>query len=109
MKIRKGDLVEVIAGADSGRRASVLRVNLKKNQVLVEGVHQVYKHLRRDRKNPQGGRIQKESPIDASNVLVVCAKCDKGVRVGYRLNEDGSKVRVCAKCDTPIASGKSGK
>jgi large subunit ribosomal protein L24 len=109
MKIHKGDLVEVIAGADRKKRGSVMRVNLKKNQVLVEGMHQVYKHLRRDRKNPQGGRIQKESPIDASNVLVVCAKCDQGVRIGYRLNEDGSKVRVCKKCNTQIASGKSGK
>jgi large subunit ribosomal protein L24 len=109
MKIRKGDLVEVVAGADRGRRASVMRVIHKKNQVVVEGVHQVYKHLRRDRKNPQGGRLQKEAPIDASNVLVVCAKCDAGVRVGYRVNEDGTKVRVCKKCQAQIGAAKSGK
>ena len=109
MKIHKGDLVEVICGADRGRRAPVMRVILKKNQVVVEGVHQVYKHLRRDRKNPQGGRLQKESPIDVSNVLVVCTKCDAGVRIGYRVNEDGSKVRVCKKCQTQVGAGKSGK
>ena len=103
MHIRKGDLVEVILGNDRGKRATVMLVNRKKNELVVEGVGQVYKHLRRDRRNPQGGRLQKEAPIDASNVMLVCTKCDKAVRVGYRRNDDGTKVRVCRKCHAELA------
>lgn len=104
MKIRKGDTVEVAAGADKGRRAKVLQVMPKRGQLLVEGVNQVYKHLRRDRKNPQGGRLQKEAPVDISNVLVVCSKCNAGVRIGYQTKPNGTKVRVCKKCNAEIGT-----
>lgn len=104
MKIRKGDTVEVVAGADKGRRAKVLEVLSKRNKLLVEGVNQVYKHLRRDRKNPQGGRLQKEAPVDVSNVLVVCPKCNTGVRTGYQIKTNGTKVRVCKKCNAEIGT-----
>ena len=102
MRVRKGDLVEVMAGDDRGKKAAVLRILTRKNKVLVEGVNQVYKHLRRDRKNPQGGRLQKEAPIAISNVLPVCPKCNKGVRIGYQVKEDGKKVRVCRSCKSEI-------
>jgi large subunit ribosomal protein L24 len=98
MHIRKGDLVEVISGVARGKKATVRRVLPKKRQVVVEGVNQVYKHLRRDRKNPQGGRLQKEAPMDASNVLLVCPKCNRGVRTGRLVKPDGTKVRVCKRC-----------
>lgn len=104
MHVRRGDVVEVIAGNDRGKRAKVMRVNRKKNQLLAEGVNQVYKHLRRDRKNPQGGRLQKEAPIDISNVQLVCTKCDRGVRIGMRVNKDGKKVRFCRKCQSELGS-----
>ena len=74
MNIRKGDVGEVIAGNDRGKRATVMEVNPRRNQLVVEGVNQVHKHLRRDRRNPQGGRLQKEAPVDASNVLLVCSR-----------------------------------
>ena len=106
MKIRKGDTVEVLTGNDRGRRAQVMQVLPKKNQLVVEGVNQVYKHLRRDRRNPQGGRLQKEAPIDASNVRVVCPKCDAGVRVGVRVKDDGSKVRICRKCQGELSGAR---
>ena len=102
MHIRKGDLVEVIAGEGRGKKAAVRRVLVSKGQVVVEGVNQVYKHLRRDRKNPQGGRLQKEAPIDASNVMLVCPKCSRGVRVGRQIKDDGSKVRVCKSCKAEL-------
>lgn len=102
MHVHKGDTVEVIAGNDRGKRATVMRAMPAKNQVVVEGVNQVYKHLRRDRRNPQGGRLQKEAPIDASNVLPVCPACDAGVRVGYRVKDNGTKVRICAKCKAEL-------
>lgn len=102
MRVLKGDLVEVITGEDRGKKASVLRILPRKDKVVVEGVNQVYKHLRRDRKNPQGGRLQKEAAIPMSNVLPVCPKCDKGVRVGYLAKEAGKKVRVCRTCKTEV-------
>jgi len=102
MRVRKGDTVEVIAGEDRGRRATVLRVMPSKNKVLVEGVNEVYKHLRRDRRNPQGGRLQKEAPIDLSKVQPVCPKCNRGVRVGVAVRDNGKKVRVCRSCQSEI-------
>lgn len=102
MHVRKGDMVEVVGGEDRGRRATVMQVIPKKNQVIVEGVNEVYKHLRRDRRNPQGGRLQREAPVDASNVMLVCTKCDQKTRVGYREAANGKKVRVCRKCDAEL-------
>ncbi|MBN2583597.1 MAG: 50S ribosomal protein L24 [Planctomycetes bacterium] len=108
MRIRKGDLVEIIAGADrtqdtSRRRvATVLRVMPKQGKVLVEGMNTVSKHVRPSRKNPQGGRLEVEAPIAISNVMPVCSKCNQGVRVGYRVGSDGVKVRYCKKCDAVL-------
>jgi large subunit ribosomal protein L24 len=92
-KIRKGDTVEVITGKDLGKRGEVLRVDPGKCKVLVQGVNQVYKHLRPSREHPQGGRIQKEMPMAVSNVMVVDPKTDKPTRVGFRLLPDGGKER----------------
>jgi large subunit ribosomal protein L24 len=102
MHIRRDDMVEVIAGDDAGMRAKVLRVDGRKGRVIVEGVNRVYRHLRRSRKNPQGGRLEIEAPIDLSNLLVVCPKCDKGVRLGLKVEADGKKRRVCRKCGNDL-------
>jgi large subunit ribosomal protein L24 len=99
MHIRRDDTVVVIAGDDKGTRAKVLRVDTQKRRAIVEGVNRVYKHLKRSRKNPQGGRLEIEAPIQVSNLQVVCPKCDKGVRTGIRVDPDGSKkFRVCRRC-----------
>jgi len=71
MYIRKDDVVEVIAGDDKGTRGKVLKVLREKGQVVVEGVNRVYRHLRPSKRNPQGGRLSKEMPVDASNVQLV--------------------------------------
>ncbi|NLF31974.1 MAG: 50S ribosomal protein L24 [Planctomycetes bacterium] len=92
-KIRKGDTVEVIAGKDLGKRGEVLRVDPRRNKVLVQGVNRVYKHMRPSRQYPQGGRIQKEMPLAISNVMVVDPKTDAPTRVGFRINGDGVKER----------------
>ena len=97
MKIKVDDLVEVIAGNDRGVRGKVIAVNKEKSTVIVEGVNKVYKHIRRSQKNPQGGRLSKEMPVSASNLMVVCTKTGKPTRVGVRYLEDGSKDRY-AKC-----------
>jgi len=106
MLIKTGDIVEVRTGNDRGTRAKVLAVKAAKDggkpghggSVVVEGVNRVYRHIKRSQKNPQGGRLSKEMPIDASNVLYVCTACGKAARLGTKLTADGSKVRVCRKC-----------
>src|SRR6201987_242785 len=98
MLIRKGDMVRVIAGDDAGSTARVLRVLRDKGKIVVEGVNKVYKHMKPNRRNPQGGRLSKEMPIDVSNVLLVCPNCRRGVRVGRRYLNDGSKERYCKSC-----------
>ena len=100
MHIRKDDQVEVITGDDKGtskdrRFAKVLRVLTSKNKIVVEGVNRVYKHLKPSAKNQQGGRLSKEMPIDASNVLLYCPTCRRGVRVGHRFTAEGRKERYC--------------
>jgi large subunit ribosomal protein L24 len=102
MHIRRDDMVVVIAGDDKGTRAKVLRVDPRKGRAVVEGVNRVYKHLKRSRKNPQGGRLEIEAPMHLSNLQVVCSKCNKGVRVGIRREADGSKHRVCRKCGADL-------
>src|SRR5436309_6138213 len=102
MHVRKDDLVEVICGddAEKGRARKVLRVLPEVNKVVVEGVNRVYKHVkaRASRRNPQGGRLSKEMPIQASNVLLYCPACKRGVRIGKRYGNDGHKERFCKNC-----------
>ncbi len=103
MLIKSGDTVEVTTGNDRGTRARVASVlpapsDGGANRVVVEGVNRVYRHVRKSQKNQQGGRLSKEMPIDASNVLFVCSACGKATRLGARINSDGSKVRYCKKC-----------
>ena len=98
MHIKVDDTVEVITGDDSGARSRVIRVLASEKKVIVEGVNQVYKHMRRSQRNPQGGRLQKDMPISISNVLIVCESCNQPARTGARYNDDGSKERYCKKC-----------
>ncbi len=102
MHIKANDTVEVICGDDSGTRGRVLRVDHKSHRVVVEGINRVFKHVRRSQRNPQGGRLQKEAPIQLSNVLLVCTACNAATRTGARYLPDGSKVRVCKKCGAGI-------
>ena len=91
MKIKKGDTVKVIAGKDKDKEGKVIAVNVKNNTVLVEGVNMVTKHSKPSMANQQGGIINKEAPLDASNVMLVYK--GKATRVGFKV-EDGKKVRV---------------
>jgi large subunit ribosomal protein L24 len=96
MHIRKDDLVVVITGDDKGPEPrKVLRVLPQRNKIVVEGVNRVYKHLRPSQKNPQGGRLSKEMPIDVSNVLLYNPAIKRGVRIGFRFTQDGQKERYC--------------
>ena len=108
MRVIKGDTVEISVGNQAAAerpnkvRGTVLRVIPDKDKVIVEGISRRYKHGRRSRKYPQGGRIQREMPIDLSNVMPVCPKCDRGVKVRYRVDDDGSKHRLCRRCGTVL-------
>ena len=104
MRILKGDMVVVCTGDDSGKVArKVLRLEEGGVKVVVENVNRVYRHVKKGHpKSPQGGRLSVEMPIDASNVLVYCPKCDKGVRVGSRVDAEGKKFRACRKCGAAL-------
>jgi large subunit ribosomal protein L24 len=107
MYIRKDDTVVVITGDDAGtvqtpRVGRVLRVIPNKHKIVVEGVNRVYKHLRPSRRNPQGGRLSKEMPIDVSNVMLFCQNCKRGVRFNRKYTADGTKERICKKCGASL-------
>ena len=102
MRIKTDDTVEVIAGNDRGKQGRVLAVNRSVGKVLVEGCNRVYKHVRRSQKNPQGGRLSKEMPVQLSNLKLVCKSCKQATRVGARYLDDGSKERYCKKCGTGL-------
>jgi large subunit ribosomal protein L24 len=108
MSIRKDDIVEVITGDDKGTSrarvtARVLRVLADEHKVVVEGINRVYKHLKPNRRNAQGGRLSREMPIDVSNVMLYCATCRRGVRVGKRYDPaDGHKERFCKTCKNSL-------
>jgi large subunit ribosomal protein L24 len=109
MHIRKDDQVEVITGDDKGtssarKIAKVLRVIPETNKIVVEGINRVYKHLKPSAKNQQGGRLSKEMPISASNVMLYCPACKRGVRVGARFTESGQKQRYCKKCSASLGN-----
>ena len=95
--VRKGDIVEIIAGDDIGKRGEVIRVDYQAGKVLVQGRNRVYKHLRPSRQHPQGGRIQKEMPINISNVLPIDPNTDRPTRVGFMVDDDGTKQRIAKK------------
>ena len=92
MKLKKGDTVEVITGKDKGKQGEVDTVFPKTNKIIVHGVNTASKHSKPSRANEQGGIIEKDMPIDASNVMLV--HNGQKVRIGYKINDDGTKVRV---------------
>jgi large subunit ribosomal protein L24 len=99
LHVKKDDLVMVIAGKEKGKSGKVLRVLPERGQVMVESLNVVKRHSRPTRGNAQGGIIEKEAPLDASNVQILCKGCNKPARTGVRVLQDGSKARFCKKCN----------
>lgn len=98
--IRKNDNVVVTTGKDRGKRGRVVRMVPEKNRLVVEGVNIIKRHTRPNpQKNVKGGVVEREAPLHASNVQIVCPECGKPTRIGKRILDDGRKVRVCRKCD----------
>jgi large subunit ribosomal protein L24 len=100
-KIKKGDRVRVLQGKDRGKEGSVTRVLPRDGRVIVEGVNIAKKHQKPTRRTMQGGIIDKDMPMPASNVAVVCPK-GHPARVGYEFDDDGEKRRVCRKCGADL-------
>jgi large subunit ribosomal protein L24 len=98
MKIRKDDTVEVLSGKDKGKKGKVHSVDPQKGRLVVAGVHMIKRHTKPGRVRTQAGIIEREGPIALSNVMLICTKCSKRTRVGYKFIENGDKVRVCRKC-----------
>lgn len=98
-KIKKDDFVRVVAGRDRGKQGKVLRVFPQQGRLTVERIQMIKRHTRPTQQMQQGGIIEREGTLHISNVMLICTKCDRGVRVGSRVLEDGKKVRVCRRCD----------
>jgi len=98
MRIKKGDIVLVTTGKDAGKKGKVLRVLPAANKVVVEGINRVKKHQKPNRAIPQGGILRMETPMHASNVMLLCNKCDKPTRIGSKILDNQEKVRVCRNC-----------
>ena len=97
MKLRKGDRVRVLTGKDRGDEGEIMRVFPKDGRVIVEGVNVAKKHQRALRATMQAGIIDKDMPMPASNVALICPNCGP-TRIGYRFDDQGTKVRICRKC-----------
>jgi large subunit ribosomal protein L24 len=99
--IRHGDMVKIMAGRSKGKTGKVLSVNAEKNRVTVEHANIIKKHTKPNpSKNVRGGILEKEGPVHVSNVMLVCPGCGKHARVGHTNLPDGTKVRVCRRCNT---------
>jgi large subunit ribosomal protein L24 len=97
IRLKKGDTVKVIAGREEGKTGKILKVMGEGGKVVVEKINFIKKHQRPDARG-KGGIVEKEAPLQISNVMFACSKCNAGIRIGYKLLEDGKKVRICKKC-----------
>jgi large subunit ribosomal protein L24 len=102
MQIKKNDTVLVTTGKEKGKRGRVIAVYPRENRILIEKLNMIKRHTRPSQQLRQGGIVEKEAPISASNVKVVCSKCDKPTSVSRKAQADGTRVRVCNTCEATI-------
>jgi large subunit ribosomal protein L24 len=100
--IKKDDKVKVIVGKDKGKIGKVLKVERKKNRLLIEKVNLIKRHTKPSAKNRQGGIVEGEAPVGISNVMLMCNKCINPTRIKMQRLEDGKKIRFCIKCGEAI-------
>lgn len=101
-KLRKEDEVVVIAGKDKGTKSKIIALDKLNGKVVVENVNVAKRHTKQNQNNPDGGIFDKNMPLDISNVMFHCKKCDKPVRLGVKVLENGKKVRFCKKCNEVV-------
>jgi len=102
MQIKKNDNVLVTAGKEKGKRGRVIAVYPRENRVLIEKLNMIKRHTRPNQQLRQGGIVEKESPISAANVKLICSKCDKPTSIARKAQGDGTRVRVCKACDATL-------
>jgi large subunit ribosomal protein L24 len=98
LRVKRDDTVQILAGRERGKRGKVREVHVKDDRVIVAEVNIAKRHMKPGRNARQAGIIDVEQPLHISNVGIVCAKCDRPVRIGARQLEDGRRVRVCKRC-----------
>ncbi len=102
MQIRKNDSVMVIAGKERGKTGKVLRVLLDKDAVIIERTNMVKRHTKPRGPQQPGGIVEKEARIHASNIMIMCDKCNAPVRIGHKILADGEKIRICRRCQEAL-------
>ncbi|MFI3205747.1 MAG: 50S ribosomal protein L24 [Clostridia bacterium] len=96
--VKTGDTVVVLSGKDKGKQGKIMAVSPKEEKVIVEGINVVSKHVKPKRAGEEGGIVKAESAMYACKVQIVCSRCNKPTRIGHKVLEDGSKIRICKKC-----------
>ncbi len=102
IKLKKNDNVMILAGKEKGKSGKIIRVDREKNRVYIEKVNMIKRHIKPRSAQEPGGIIDKEAPVDISNVALYCSKCKKAVRFSVNVNDKGKKVRLCKKCGSEI-------
>lgn len=102
MKFRRNDHVKVIAGRDKGKTGKVLSVLYDEKRAIVEGINFIKRHMRKTQQDQKGGIVQREAPINISNLKVICTRCNKPTRLGISILSDGTKTRHCKKCEETL-------
>ena len=100
--VKTGDTVVILSGRDNGKTGKVLAVSPKEGKVIVEGLNIVTKHVKPRRQGEAGGIVKAEAAMYASKVQLVCPKCNKGTRIGHKIDDEGNKVRICKHCGAEI-------
>ena len=101
MKIKKGDTVLILSGKDRGRTGKIEKVLPKKKKVIIDGINIIKKHVRPRKQKQKGEIVEVSAPFDVSNTKLICPKCNKPARVGYKIVDD-KKIRICKKCGEEI-------
>ncbi|MBR6435013.1 MAG: 50S ribosomal protein L24 [Thermoguttaceae bacterium] len=109
MRIKVNDTVEVITGKAKGKRGKVMSIDRKSGRAIVAGLNQVSKHVKPNQRNPRGGILKIEQPIQLSNLMFVCPICGKATRLGARFNDEGIKELFCKKCKATVQAVKGEK
>ncbi len=98
-RVKRNDQVVVISGRDRGKKGKVLHMSPEARRGIVEGLNLVKRHLRKSQANPQGAILSKEAPLPLDRLMPVCPRCNRGVRVGLKVLSDGTRARICRKCE----------
>ena len=102
MKLKKGDTIKVIAGKDKGREGKIEKAYANSQVVVIPGINLYTKHIKKNDKLPQGGKVKLPRPLNIAKVMLICPHCKALTRVGYEITKAGKKVRICKKCKSKL-------